>query len=767
MERGKGVKLLKSKKGKVLFLLAEIICFMVYAVMVMAKEPASVDFAQEDLLLNRQKDSKERENAAYYQLSFSGNDLYVVSPEINMGKGIYHITMEYETNTPGIVQAVYSDGNYNHSISSDITFSGGANQVSFSIWNMELDRPWEIRAMLGKGLQEEGYLLVRGIHIQTSYLSARYAILKVFTLLLLLNICAFIYVNKELWEKDVQKKVTVAGLAVLALVLCLPLTEDYLSYAHDLDFHLMRIEGIKDGILSHVFPVKIQPTWNNGHGYAVSVFYGDLFLYFPALLRIMGVSIQNAYKCFAIAVNIVTVCTSYFCFKKMSGDRYIGLFGSCMYSVSLYRLMDVYVRAAVGEYLAVAFIPVIAMALYDIFTLDVEDKRYKKTWIPLMAGFTALIYSHVLTTEIVTLFTFLVCLWQVKKVFKKQTFFVFVKAVAGTLALTAAFVVPLLDYMRGDFLLKYPLEDSITKLEKSGLNAALLFGDKMYVSIDDVPFGIGMSFVIVLLVYIVNRTYVRRQEEKVCFIFCILTLLMTTRIFPYAEIDRIFPFLHDPMMSIQFPFRFLTMGIFFLAWLSCMSAERFSYNKTIQRGFMVLLCILNIYQLCTLTGELDRDERDLYRYDLANLDSFSIGNGEYLPIKTESGGKKSQPNLSSLVSGLTLSDPALEVTEWSRAYNSVTVAVNNNLGGTQEIEVPLMMYRGYHAVDQNGDEMEIRAGDSSRICVQIPEGYKGAFTVSFKEPWYWRFAEIFSFASLIGIAVYIITGKRKNGRKAM
>lgn len=52
----------------------------------------------------------------------------------------------------------------------------------------------------------------------------------------------------------------------------------------DLRVHLMRIEGIADQLrLGHV-PVRMQSVWLDGYGYPISIYYGDIFLYFPAVL---------------------------------------------------------------------------------------------------------------------------------------------------------------------------------------------------------------------------------------------------------------------------------------------------------------------------------------------------------------------------------------------------------------------------------------------------------------------------------------------------
>lgn len=60
---------------------------------------------------------------------------------------------------------------------------------------------------------------------------------------------------------------------------CYPLLNEYIIVGHDLAFHLNRIEGIKKGLLSGQFPVRIHPTHFGGYGYATPIMYPEMLLY--------------------------------------------------------------------------------------------------------------------------------------------------------------------------------------------------------------------------------------------------------------------------------------------------------------------------------------------------------------------------------------------------------------------------------------------------------------------------------------------------------
>ena len=111
--------------------------------------------------------------------------------------------------------------------------------------------------------------------------------------LLLFNIIACVIYFRERkfkWIPEVIVIIIIGGIASLGLM------EEYILYGHDLIFHLFRIEGLAEGLKAGSFPVRIQPGWFNGWGYPVSVMYGEGLLLFPSVLRILGVSVQNAYN---------------------------------------------------------------------------------------------------------------------------------------------------------------------------------------------------------------------------------------------------------------------------------------------------------------------------------------------------------------------------------------------------------------------------------------------------------------------------------------
>lgn len=269
-----------------------------------------------------------------------------------------------------------------------------------------------------------------------------------YTLLVLIvaSIDLFLWQKQHKKWKNLSNEKKTVCLAVLfiGIVASIPLFTDYLISGVDMNFHLMRIEGLAEGLRNGDFPVRMQPLWINDYGYPVSIMYGDLLLYIPAAFRLAGFTLQTVYKLYIVGINILTAYTSYKCGKKVSGNYRIGIVMSLLYTLSGYRLTNAIYRAAVGELTAIAFIPLVFLGLWQLFQEDDKTKWYQ-SGVLLVIGYTGILESHLLSFEMVILFSALYCLvngrnfWRRLKMLFQTALF--------TIGVNLFFLVPMLDYM--------------------------------------------------------------------------------------------------------------------------------------------------------------------------------------------------------------------------------------------------------------------------------------------------------------------------------
>ena len=109
-------------------------------------------------------------------------------------------------------------------------------------------------------------------------------------------------------------------LCAVAVLTCAPaMTNSGALQGADWSFHLSRIEGIAQGLREGQFPVRVYSIAKDGYGYAPSLFYGELLLYFPAVLRLLGMSVQGAYHTYLLALQLLTAGIAFFSLRQISG----------------------------------------------------------------------------------------------------------------------------------------------------------------------------------------------------------------------------------------------------------------------------------------------------------------------------------------------------------------------------------------------------------------------------------------------------------------
>lgn len=541
----------------------------------------------------------------------------------------------------------------------------------------------------------------------------------------------------------------------------IPLSLGYLVNGHDLQYHLLRIEGIKDGLLAGDFPIKIQPNWLNGNGYATSVFYGDLFIYIPAILRLCGFSVQQSYNIYVLLCNIATCMISYFCFKGISGRRKTAVIGAAIYTTSIYRLLDMYVRSSVGEYSAMTFLPLIAYGLWKIYTEDCDGREYEKNWIILVLGFTGIINTHILTCEMVAIFTILLCLIFAKKTFRKRRFIVLLKTVIYTTILNLAFFVPFFHYMLfGNFVIT---SNSPKYIQQYGAFLGQIFTPVMTYSgltkeyqsgaVDELPLTTGLGLIVgaAVLVYSFAKGYVREKKEKaagiVLIVFAAMSIWLSTYHFPWDAIQNICHLFKKIVSTLQFPWRFLSMACIMLALCAVLALKSMNLNKKAYKYAAIVMLALSFIQAGYLMGSVINTYEPLYAYSESKLDTNMVIGSEYLPagVLVEMYDKQ-----------YVETDENVECIQNYRKNNYIDCTLKNDSAADGIAMFSLVYYDGYSAVDKNTGEKLTVSGKEGRLCVNVPSNYSGDVVISFTGFAAWRIAAIISLISAVIFVIYIV-----------
>lgn len=763
----------KIKSSKLLWfflIIAELLILCVSGFVYSRREGIELNFTQEDLIYNNG-------DAGFY-LDKSYNYKYIATPEFMLPKGLYTLKVQYERSgaLKTTIEVCYPDEQYEYSASGKLVLSD-ENYVSSDFRIKYSDRPIHVRGRLTGDAADGDYILIRSLSILPSAADMRNFLFKIALFFIIADLLVFLYFMKDKFNISADALVAIKVIVLLIIFSSIPLMVDFIWSGHDLKFHLTRIEGLKEGLLAGMFPVKIQPNWLDGHGYAVSVFYGDALLYIPALLRIFGVSIQASYQFYILLINALTVLIAYYCFSKMGGSR-TGLVCSAIYTLNIFRLYDVYGRAAVGEYTAMAFIPLVLYGFWCVYMLSEASDEHRKSWLPICFGCTGIFLSHMITTEMTAFFVLITVIVFWRKTFRKENFVVLIKAAAAIVCLNLWFLLPFLDYMMsGGYVINNTMTYTEYKLEdRGGFLAQFFMTDYSALaasnkagsgSANDLPCTVGLSAMAVLAVWLIfcvgekKRNKSEKAEEYFAVFIAILSLLMTTCLFPYTWFVQKLPVLKLPVQSIQYSWRFFTISGAALVYLLCIILRKEWLDNNKKKLLAGVLVGISLWQSVSYMSAV-LNECSAYRiYHEGSLDSFDVVFGEYIPMdRTE----KFNLNryMDAYADDLTYDAASLSVEEWHREDYAVSVSLTNNSGQTAQLEVPLLLYKGYKAAADTGEKLQISPGESYRISVAVPAGFSGSFKVSFSEPWYWRVCEVISLLTFAGLIAYIVYAKRKS-----
>lgn len=338
-------------------------------------------------------------------------------------------------NVTGMV-TLYSENNSSRIRCNPIVLRDGICLNTARVWIQSLKRLEDLAVKLS--YNGSGTLAVYRV---TFHEMTIWKVTKCLFTILLFIIIDWLYCTFSKKEEN-AKKCEILVLLGTIFFISIPLFTDFLFMGHDLDFHMARIYTLACEIESGNWLAPIQTEMVNGYGYATPLFYSQLYLYFPAVLYLMGVPIQECYKAYVLVINILTVLGSNYCFSQISKNRKISLTATFLYAASAYRITNIYTRGAVGEYTAMTFFPLIICGFYHIYTCE---KCEIKHYFEVAVGLSGLLYCHVLSCEMILIFLLIFVIWHWKKTFSKPIMERLIKAALLTVLLSLAFLVTFLD----------------------------------------------------------------------------------------------------------------------------------------------------------------------------------------------------------------------------------------------------------------------------------------------------------------------------------
>ena len=557
-------------------------------------------------------------------------------------------------------------------------------------------------------------------------------------------------------KRNINKIICFVMIAGIGVVASLPAFRNGLYNGFDLWFHMGRIESIASELANGQFPVRYETLSWYGNGYISTVMYGNIFLYIPALLHILGVETYRCYNIYVIIVNTIGTGICLYSFKGLFKNKYWSLISTVMYMMAGYYISNVYMRAAVGEYTATIFIPLVVYGIYRIYFENSEASSIKKV-LPLVIGVTGIIQSHVLTTLMVAMTVFVFMIVYLKDTMKNIK--PLLLALFLVLGLNAFFLIPFIDSYTS-YVFNASVETVGVNIQKNGLylNQILgLFPEAKGARVDWSSEGkeylrIGMLHVISLLMMILlidlKKKFIVNDEQKksfrlVCTVFGIgaMAAWMSTAYFPWSVFagDNA---ISNIMRSVQYPSRYLVIQT--ICWNICgvyalkIFSEQISQakNKIFKSGVLVAVIFIALVQTGIFMYTLSCYNRTIQTVEGHD----NIADGLYLRYGTDT------ENLASEAILLT-GEATVEDFGYNGRWREINIVNSSEKDAT--ILVPVFDYKYIHAYDSNNKEIALESTENNQYSITVAAGFSDTLRVGFIEPILWRISEMISLITII------------------
>lgn len=599
--------------------------------------------------------------------------------------------------------------------------------------------------------------------------------LAVILLMLMCDLFYFCFIRENSSRMVLRTRFVVAGIIGITLFSSLTYFADFLflNRGHDLYFHLSRIISLAEGMKELQIPHRIQFEMLNGYGYANPLFYGELLLVLPSVLYNFYIPIQTCYQIFVICVNLSTCIISYWCFMKISQDWKKGLLGAFVYTLAAYRLTDVMVRSAVGEYTALIFFPLLLYGFWLVYNKDKDDKIVLKDYLPIIIAATGIVNSHILSCEMIIIFIVPFVLFNYKITFRKNTIIGLTKCIGFTMMLNAWFIVPFLQSM--GMKVNINNKDSLLMIENNTVYLSQLFGI-FHTAIgeniwggakNEMPLAIGLPFIIGIVVFI--YVYIKKDVWKVsyyemksaltCLGFGLFAIFLVSNLFMWDNIVYLNRQLARFAGMVQFPWRYLGIATVFLTALIIFTIQILEKHISSTKCHIVMLLIVSSTVLTEghFMMEFVNNLDWAHVYSESDVGTMGVMGAEYLLQGTNIEGYKNR-NI--------LSGENIDSIEFSYVKNGEYVLICKNRSGEDSyIDVPIHFYDNYHAYTSDNEELLLVLGENNVIRINIPGNFDGVIYIQYRVPVLWRVCEIISCSTVFALILIGIRSKLKQKNK--
>ena len=523
----------------------------------------------------------------------------------------------------------------------------------------------------------------------------------------------------------------------------------------DWTFHAARVEEIYLNLKSGSFFTFIAARTFHNTGAASFLFYPCIFLYPWAFLRFI-LSPVNAFYAWYALVTFATATISYFSMKAYSKKSLASFIFSLVYTFAPYRL---YLGEAVfGEYLAVTFLPLLFLGIYEVLWGD------KKKWYLLAISGALVAYAHILSVFLSLQFA--VILFIIKLITSRGISKDRIKSLLLSAGVCVFLVLPVIvpfftDFIGQGLFSAYP-----------GIVYTMAMGPRNLLLN---PFSApqnswNLSFMLMLTI-LTAWAFIKSRRNWIIYGLGLFACFLTTRYFPWKLTAG------TPFEMVQLPVRYLSYASLFLTILFALGSSSVLEEHVTGRKKLALSCSLAVFMALFSLSSLSvyRDTlkhvqdmpktsanstqpapfKRLRDYNYYNQFNYKIlfGAFDYMPKSSLTSVQKQNSLLmhQAYLNGKTLIlSPLIKANQISYQVKSEKAA---------DVDLPVIAYK-HTTVSVNGQKHAFRRGNRGTVVVGLKRG-QNTVTVGYKASPVFYLGIVISILSWLALLIYLVKFKAK------
>jgi len=399
-----------------------------------------------------------------------------------------------------------------------------------------------------------------------------------------------------------------------------------LPISHDGIDHIARIANFYKNLSEGIFIPRWAQNLNWGFGHPILMFLYPLPSYVASFFHFLGFTFIDSYKLVLAISYILSGLFMYLWLKRFLGI-YAAIVGSIFYLYAPYRFIDMYVRGALGEHVAFAFIPLILLALLLFNNLSRNDKLRKYYFGIVFIGLSTagLLLSH----NAISLLIFPFILFYILYLYLEHKSRA--KTILSLFSLGLGLLFSFFFWFPAFFEGKYTLRDIVTSddvFSRFVSFSDLIYGKWSFGGTGEFSVQIGLIQIVIVILSILLFSKLFQKKDKLKILYSGTLVILITSIFLMLGESS---FIWDKitiLQKFQFPWRFLTIVVFTTSLIGAIFVSKINLRR---KDFLVVLLIL-LAIIPTINYWQAKEYREFKDSEFESIIESTTDTGESAPI---------------------------------------------------------------------------------------------------------------------------------------